>query len=313
MAPQNESMTGLLKRVAILALAFLGGGLLAAPPESPAGLSFLVAGDMREYTNGDYGGPAYFLGACQAMRSAGPSDFLIVAGDLDPPQSVADVIRSVFGRAFPWYPAVGNHDSSDAADMAFLRRLNARGTRLPGIVRPGPPGGVETTYSFEVGDVHVAVINQYFDGASDTGGTGDVLETLYEWLKADLAATSKPFLFVVGHEPAFPLPDMMTGRARRAWTSLNHHPASRDRFWLLLKERKVTAYFCGHTHRASAKKIQGVWQLDCGHARGKGDKRAPSTFIRVTVGGGDCRYEVFRADSGGENYRVTLAGSLVKD
>ena len=35
--------------------------------------------------------------------------------------------------------------------------------------------------------------------------------------------------------------------------------------------------------------------------------------MRVTVGGGDTRYEVFRADNGGENYRVTLAGSLVKD
>lgn len=306
-------MTRHPRRIAIVVLALLGSSLFAAPPESPAGLSFLVAGDMRDYAGGAFGGPAFFLGACQAMRASGPSAFLIVPGDLDPPQSVADVIRSVFGKAFPWYPAVGNHDASDEADMAFLRRLNAHGARLPNIVRPGPPGGVETTYSFEVGDVHVAVINQYFDGVSDTGGNGDVSDTIYGWLKADLAATAKPFIFVVGHEPAFPLPDMTTGRARHVRTSLNQDPASRDRFWLLLKERKVNAYFCGHTHGASAKKIQGVWQLDSGHARGKGDKGAPSTFIRVTVGGGDSRYEVFRADSGGENYRVTLAGSLVKD
>jgi Calcineurin-like phosphoesterase len=306
-------MKGLPKRIAILALAFLAAGLFAAPPESPAGLSFLVAGDMRDYASGEFGGPAYFLGACQAMHAAGPSAFLIVPGDLDPPQSVADVIRSVFGRAFPWYPAVGNHDASDPADMAFLRRLNARGTRLPNIVRPGPPGAVETTYSFEVGDVHVAVLNQYFDGVSDTDGHGDVSDEVYGWLKADLAATAKPFIFVVGHEPAFPVPDMTTGRSRHTGSSLNRNLASRDRFWQLLKTWKVTAYFCGHTHGASAKKIQGVWQLDCGHARGKGDQGAPSTFMRVTVGGGDGRFEVFRADSGGENYRVTLASSLVDD
>ncbi len=300
-------------RILILALALLGGGLFGAPPESTAGLSFLVAGDMRSFTTDAYSGPAYFLGACRAMHATGPSAFLIVPGDLDPPQSVANMIQSVFGKAFSWYPVVGNHDASDEADMAFLRRLNAQGKKLPNVVRPGPSGGVETTYSFEVGDVHVAVINQYFDGVSDTAGNGAVSDTIYGWLEADLTATTKPFLFVVGHDPAFPLPDMTTGRARHAGTSLNVDPASRDRFWQLLKERKVTAYFCGHTHGASAKKIQGVWQLDCGHARGKGDRGAPSTFIRVTVGGGDCRYEFHRADSGGENYRVTSAGSLIKD
>lgn len=306
-------MTRDLGRIAILALALLWRGLVAAPPESHSDISFLVAGDMRNYTGGAFGGPAYFLGAVRAMHAAGPSAFLIVPGDLDPPQAVAGVIRSVFGKAFPWYPAVGNHDASNEADMAFLRGLNARGASLPAIVRPGPPGAVETTYSFEVGDVHVAVINQYFDGVSDTGGNGDVYDTIFGWLKVDLSATAKPFIFVVGHVPAFPLPDMTSGRTRHAETSLNRDTASRDRFWQLLKERKVTAYFCGHTHGASARKIQGVWQLDCGHARGKGDTGALSTFIRVTVSGGDCRYEVFRADSGGENYRVTLAGSLVKD
>jgi hypothetical protein len=306
-------MTRHPQRIAMLALALLGGNLVGALPEKPTGLSFLVAGDMRDFASGAFGGPAYLLGACQAMRASGPSEFLIVPGDLDPPQPVAAVIRSVFGPTFPWYVAVGNHDSSSEADMSFLRALNANGTTLPNIVRKGPPGAIETTYSFEVGDVHVAVINQYFDGVSDIGGSGDVSDTLYGWLKADLAATAKPFVFVVGHVPAFPLPDMTSGRLRHAETSLNRDPASRDRFWQLLKDRKVTAYFCGHTHGASAKKIQGVWQLDCGHARGKGDKGAPSTFIRVTVRGGDCRYEVFRADRGGENYRVMQAGSLVKD
>ena len=302
-----------LRRAAALALALLGGVLAATPPDRPASLSFLVAGDMRNYAGGAFAGPAYFLGACRAMQAAGPSAFLIVPGDLDPPRPVAQVIRSVFGPAFPWYPAVGNHDASNEANMAFLRALNARGASLPGIVRPGPPGAVETMYAFEVGDVHVAVVNQYFDGVSDTDGNGDITDSIYAWLKTDLSTTSKPFVFVVGHEPAFPLPDMTTGRSRHAGTSLNRNPASRDRFWQLLKERKVTAYLCGHTHGASARKFQGVWQLDCGHARGKGDQGSPSTFIKITVGGGDSRYEVFRADSGGENYRVTRAGSLLGD
>ncbi|HQT95904.1 MAG TPA: metallophosphoesterase, partial [Thermoanaerobaculaceae bacterium] len=155
------------------------------------------------------------------------------------------------------------------------------------------------------------VINEYYDGVSDTGSNGDVGAATYAWLAADLGATAKPYVFVVGHEPAYPLPDMTTGRLRHERTSLNRHTADRDRFWKLLRERKVTGYLCGHTHDASAKRIDGVWQLDCGHARGKGDTGAPSTFLRITAGGGDCRYEVYRADANGRNYTVRLAGSLL--
>ncbi len=63
------TMTRHPKRIAILALALLGWGLVGAPPDNSAGLSFLVAGDMRNFASGAYEGRAYFRGACQAMRS----------------------------------------------------------------------------------------------------------------------------------------------------------------------------------------------------------------------------------------------------
>ena len=281
----------------------------AAPPADR--VTFLVAADMREYAGGKYAGPDYFRGAAEAMRASGPAAFLVIPGDLEPPAPVAEVIRTVFGGGFPFYPAVGNHDTSRNEYMAYLRGLNTGGTSLPHVVRKGPPGAVETMYAFEFGDVHVAVINEYYDGASDTGSDGDVGAATYAWLAADLAAAAKPYVFVVGHEPAFPLPDMTTGRMRHETTSLNRHAADRDRFWALLRERKVAAYLCGHTHDASAKRIDGVWQLDCGHARGRGDAGAPSTFLRITAGGGECRYAVYRADAQGRNYTVRLAGSLL--
>ena len=306
----------------ILGAALAAAALAAAPPSpgkadkpaaGPHDVSFLVAGDMRDFTTGEYGGPAYFRGACQAMKESGPGAFLLVVGDLDPPQGVAEVVLSVFGSAFPWYPVLGNHDLPAGKNLDFVRHLNAGGTALPNVVRKGPPGSVETTYSFEVGDVHVAVLNQYFDGKSDTASSADVSDALYEWLAADLAAAKKPFVFVVGHEPAFPQADMATGRSRHATTSLTRRPANRDRFWRLLRERKVTAFLCGHTHGASARKIDGVWQLDSGHARGKGDSGAPSTFIRITAVRGECGYEFYRADAQGANYAVTLAGSFGKE
>jgi 3',5'-cyclic AMP phosphodiesterase CpdA len=226
---------------------------------------------------------------------------------------VIEDVTTTLGAGFPVYVAVGNHDTAKKAYIAYIRGLNPGGTKLPNIVRKGPRGSEETMYAFEWGKAHIVVLNQYYDGTSDTGADGDVTDATFAWLSDDLASNAKPFTFVVGHDPAYVLPDMATGRVRHEGGGLETNPAHRDRFWKLLRERHVTAYICGHSHNASAKKLDGVWQLDTGHARGKGDKGAPSTFIKITVGAGNCQYEYHRADANGLNYKVVLSGSLVKD
>ena len=300
--------------VVLAALALLVSWLAAsAPPEQAATLSFAVAGDMRRFAGPDYHDSSYFLGALEAIRAAGPVAFLIIPGDLDPPHYVVEDVTTTLGAGFPLYAVVGNHDTGKAAYMAYIRGLNPRGTKLPNIVRKGPRGSEETMYAFDWSDAHVVVLNQYFDGSSDTGANGDVTDATFAWLSEDLSTNTRPFIFVVGHDPAYIFPDMDSGRVRHEGGGMEVNPAHRDRLWKLLRDRHVTAYICGHTHNASAKKVEGVWQLDTGHARGKGDKGAPSTFIKVTVGGGDARYEYHRADSSGRNYKVTLSGSLVKE
>jgi predicted phosphodiesterase len=281
------------------------------PSKQSGPFAFFVAADMRKYAGPEYRGPGYFLSALDAMRTVGPAAFLLVPGDLDPPHWVFEDVSTTLGGDFPVYPVVGNHDTTKVS-MTNLRGLNAGGSRLPNIARKGPPGSEETTYAFEWGDAHVAVLNQYFDGASDTASSSDVGDATFAWLAEDLASVTKPFVFVAGHNPAYVFPDMTSGRVRHEGGGLESNPAHRDRFWNLLKERHVTAYICGHTHNASAKRIDGVWQLDAGHARGKGDRGAPSTFIKITVGDGDAQYEYYRADPEGLTYTVTLFGSLVK-
>jgi len=300
--------------VVLAALTLLVSWLaVSAPPEQGGTISFAVAGDMRSFAGPDYHSSSYFLGAVEAMRAAGPLAFLLIPGDLDPPHHVIEDVTSALGAGFPVYVAVGNHDTAKKAYMAYIRGLNPGGTKLPNIVRKGPPGSEETMYAFDWSDAHVVVLNQYYDGTSDTGADGDVTDASFAWLSDDLASNTRPFTFVVGHDPAYVLPDIATGRVRHEGGGLETNPAHRDRFWKLLRERHVTAYICGHSHNASVKKLDGVWQLDTGHARGKGDKGAPSTFIKITVGAGDCRYEYHRADASGLNYKVMLSGSLAKD
>ncbi len=185
--------------------------------------------------------------------------------DVDPPSAVRDMIDATIGEDYPWYPVLGNHDPESPSSMNYLREYSAT---VPNIVNHGPPGCETTTFSFEWADSHFVVLNQYYDGARDWGLEGDMVPELLEWLEADLAANTKKHIFVFGHEPLIPMPDMDNGRLRHQGDSLDEHPKSAFAFHQIMLKYGVDAYVCGHTHNTSYAKINGLWQIDAGHARG---------------------------------------------
>jgi hypothetical protein len=154
------------------------------------------------------------------------------------------------------------------------------------------------------------ILNEYCDSSGDTATWGDVPDHLYDWLAEDLANTDARWVFVVGHEPAYPQPDADSGRVRHVGDSLDAHPAHRDRFWALLQDHDVVAYLCGHTHNYSAVQIDGVWQLDVGHARGRGDTGAASTFVLLDVSEAGVAYRTYRDDRNGGAYTLAHRGVL---
>lgn len=270
--------------------------------------NFIVTADMRQYAGPEYDTSDYFLGVCEAIRGVGKGAFMVSPGDIDPPQGVRYTLDKVFGADYLWYPVVGNHEAETPADMTWLREWG-RGD-IPNLVRRGPQNGTETTYSFDYGQVHFVVLNQYYDGSSDVGTNGDVVDELYAWLKTDLEANSKPITFVFGHEPIMPIADADNGRIRHLDDCLNAHQENNHRFQVLLRKHKVRGLFVGHTHNYSAAKINGLWQIDAGHCRGLGDKGAPSTFLKVSVQGQGCTVDVYRQESGGKGYRLTRTVTL---
>ena len=287
----------------------------AAWGAEPVNFTFAVAADMRSFTGqGSYDSSQYFRGAVQAILGTGEPAFLISPGDIDPPSQTRWTLDQVLGSDFRWLPVVGNHElpgagseSSSGANMAWLRAY----PQNVGLVHPGPAGCPTTTFSFDYQNAHFSVLNQYCDTAGDTASDGDIPDYLYNWLAADLAATSLPVKFVIGHEPAFPQPDQDNGRIRHEGDSLNQYPAHRDRFWDLLRAQQVAAYLCGHTHNTSVANLSGVWQIDAGHARGLGDTGAASTFVRVNVRGASMTYQVYRDDANGGAYALRRSGLLV--
>ncbi|HEY75244.1 MAG TPA: hypothetical protein G4O00_03565 [Thermoflexia bacterium] len=280
---------------------------LAPSPTPPSAFAFAVTADMRQYAGpGLYDSSHYFRGACEAIAALGDVAFMVSPGDIDPPLGVQWTISQTLGADFPWYPGVGNHEAETPDDVAWLQAYDY------GPVNPGPSGCPTTTYSFDYGVAHLVMLNVYCNAGGPTITDGKIPDHLYEWLAADLQATDRPYIFVFGHEPAFPQPDAETGRERHVGDSLDAYPANRDRFWDLLASHGVVAYICGHTHNYSAVRIDGVWQLDAGHARGKGDRGAPSTFLVIRVENDLVVLETYRDDMAGGPYtlveRIPLAG-----
>jgi len=313
-----------IKAILLLFIVNCSTGFLDPPIDSyppfqvPYGnikLTFSVASDAQ-YFGGD--NVNWFRHVCERIGIGGPGRFMISPGDMVPCQEIYYTIQTYIGFDYLWYPVVGNHEieilgnESESQDMIWLRNFNRSGNTLPGIVHTGPPGCVETTYSFDYGDVHFVVLNEYYNGTSDTGTDGDISDGLYDWMVEDLSANKKPLVLVFGHEPAYPQPDEESGRMRHEFDSLNQYPDHRDRFWQALVHFGVKAYVCGHTHNYSSVNYDGVWQINAGHAKGTGDQGAKSTFIMFYVmEGGVIWYYVYRLNLDENRYELTSAKQII--
>lgn len=249
------------------------------PNNDQSNFTFVAACDMRYFVMEEYRSSEWTLGGFEAIKKYGQGEFMISPGDVEPPWATRELIDQVFGKDYPWYPGVGNHDLEDEKYIEYLRDLNRNGNKLPNIVNLGPNGSQETTYSFDYGNAHFVNLNLYYDGKTDHGTDGDVVPELLDWLEKDLAQNKKKFVFVYGHDAIVSMPDMDNGAVRHQGNSLDLYPENNFKFQKLLRKHDVTAYLCGHSHCTSFSKINGLWQLDLGHLRGMMDDYTPQKLF----------------------------------
>jgi len=288
--------------VAVVCAALAGQRAAGQPQSAPETFSFIAAADMRNYVGPAPAGKRYFDGLCEALQTIGAGAFMVLPGDCDPPGPVRATIDRYLGTNYVWYPVIGNHELGNKTNMAWLRDQAKAG--IPHLTRRGPPGAEETTYSFEFENSHFIALDEYYNGKTDSLLNNDIPEAAFDWLEKDLAATQKPLIWVMGHVPIKALPDMDTGRKRHEGGTLTASPAHMERFLGLLKKYRVRAYICGHTHNCSVAKVEGVWQADAGHARGAGDKGAPSTFLKFRISGERTWVDIYRGDTNGVTYQL---------
>ena len=185
----------------------MGGSFVTAPARgASSSLRFVIYGDTRTY-------PERHRAVAKGIAREKPA-FVVCSGDLVRSGSVWETWQDEFfgpGAAYMprsvLWPVRGNHED----DAVFYREL----FDLP---------GNELYYSFDHGNVHVAVLDCYADRAE-----------MLEWLDRDLGASQAKWAFVVLHEPMFNV-----GGHASHW--------GREDFLPALERHGVDFVLSGHSH-----------------------------------------------------------------
>jgi hypothetical protein len=224
----------------------------------------------------------------EVLAADPPVEFVTVTGDLTNGNKDDAIHTEDFRRwreiAGPWYasdfvglkvyPLPGNHDDHGSAN--YLQIWQATFPELPD---NGPDDDKKMTYSFDIGPCHFAMVN--------TSAPAKEHQVNLAWLENDLKNSDQPVKFVLGHEPAFKI------NATRIY-SLDVYPELRDRFWQILAENKVKAYFCGHDHVFDDWIKDGVHQIILGG--GGGSTFTYHHYLIVDADDADATVSVYREE-----------------
>jgi len=129
-------------------------------------------------------------------------------------------------------------------------------------------GSKYTTYSFDEGNSHFVVLDIY-SGLEffEEKHSGRIYENIFVFAHQPIWETggeNKTVLVNIDYKEHYLNIAKTKGTDSLRWFE-EHYTSkikSREDFWNLLSKNNVVAYFCGHTHHYSAKKIDGVWEVN---------------------------------------------------
>lgn len=226
-----------------LSIAILASALIvaSAPAEK---LRFVVAGDGRadfKPREGDFNGLNKVITTeiAQAVV-AEKASFLMWTGDLvkgyeKEPSEFEKQLLTWRGIMEPLYKkhikvlaCRGNHEAGSQASWTVWNKVFSGDYAMPS---NGPSTEKGLTFYYEQGPILAIGLDQYVN-------KGEAIAQ--PWLDNVLARHTKPFIFAMGHEPAF-----MDGSHK---DTMDASPEARDAFWNSLTSAGSRVFFCGHDH-----------------------------------------------------------------
>jgi len=255
--------TVLIVFVILAGLAASGAWLVSWAADATAPLRIGIFADLHAHDTDSPGEKkvmtnyALRLGAFVEAMNAWPADLAIdlgdfvngkfvVGADLGDPARIPGILAAaeeVYARfAWPRYHVLGNHDVYDLSKEEFLA-----GT------------GAEWTYgSFDAGAYHIVILDAQFAKNDQPLGhmswvvQGKIPPAELDWLRADLAATTKPTLVCV-HQQLNVVFDLLSGGPEIANAA--------DVRAILKESGKVIAVLQGHDHESALAEIDGIRYL----------------------------------------------------
>ena len=225
---------------------------ITPPPISGSTIAYL--GDARPSKFGTAGITELTKDLNQVVPQSptGKVDAIFMIGDMDKISQTQQAYYASNVKNIPIFFVVGNHEVATSGDVAAIKAMTLK---MP--VNKGPTGTEKTTYSVDVGGIHVVNMNEYWDGkTNDAYGSGYVPEALYNWMNTDLSSTTN-YKIVLGHEPLYP-------KKRHVGDSLDANTANRDKLQNLFVSQKVSVFVGAHTHYATVNTVGGVYHVDAG-------------------------------------------------
>jgi len=141
-----------------------------------------------------------------------------------------DIYPDLFRNAVLW-PAMGNHDApSGGSPATYLNMLTLPMKGEAG----GVPSQTELYYSFDYANVHFVCVDSWLSDRSTNGA-------MLNWLRADLAATTKEWTIVYWHHPPY---SMGTDFSDTTPIMI----AMREQVLPVLESHGVDLVLCGHSH-----------------------------------------------------------------
>jgi hypothetical protein len=213
------------------------GTFRAAPPDDAASVSFFVYGDSRSHPD-----------AHDAVAGA-----IVKRMEEDPQAQTLAVFSGDYtydgNRESRWRDEFFNRETMNVrrlvASVPFMGCMGNHEGRGALFQKYFPyPFAAARYYAFDYGPAHFAVLDQYTDYRA---GSAQL-----EWLAEDLAASSKPWKFIVVHEPA--------------WSAGSHRDNARMQEVVqpLRKEFGVAAVLAGHNHYYARAVVDGVTHITSG-------------------------------------------------
>jgi hypothetical protein len=254
---------------------------------------FVVFGDTRDAPNTTTGISPYLNTISKGIAAEKP-DLVLFGGDLIngvvvfPPSNITgkfsvqfqnwmDAVSPIYNyttqTGIPLYVVRGNHEDGAGGNVAIPSLLAAyRASVAAGMPTNGPQEEEHLTYSVTHKGAKFIALDEYYphDGVKET-----VNQT---WLDEQLTNDTRPFMFVVGHSPAYNVTNIMDEYNE----SIAVHPQDRDLFWNSLVQNHVVAYFCGHVHTYVRTESRGVQQVLVGNCGAPADSFHPAEVDPLT-------------------------------